>query len=511
MEVFNAIENYAVEVADQPVLIDDEATIPWKELPDQVDRICLGLAHAGMRRRKGVAVLIGRRRHLSLALLAVMRGGGVAVPLAPSFGREVVLAMADASRPQLLVYDAELAELAAEIRSRHELRGIVRIGAGAGPDEIPWSQLEETDIEGARFPLLDADTVVLHNYGLDVEGGVYAALGTLGRVWTAAAFADRGLKLRQGDCFLDLFPAGVLAHEMILRTVHMSGTLVVCRETQPAAAYAAAVRHRANVLVAPACTYHNLCDWLAESGGSLADMRVLEARGRVPQNLARRARDGVGRELLPTRAWAETLAPALGAVPTGFGAPAAPLQPYPGFREKIVSGSGRELPEKEVGELCLASDVLAEKTMDSENEQRLVCDPDGWFHTGTLARRQSSGELVLLGSRFDVLLRDRVRVYLREVADVLETAEGVREAEAIVLDQGGGELVLFVAAVLEPIDGREITSSQLMEYLWERLEASQVPEDVLVLDALPRLPDGRVDRGRLRAVVQEKTGDLTED
>ncbi len=504
MEIFNTMRNAAVEVADQPALIDGEKVIDWYALPELVDRICLGLVHHGMRRCKGVAILCERSRHLPLSLLAIMRGGAVAVPLAAHADAQDVFRIIDASMPTVLIYDEAHADLASEIRERLEFRAVVRIGGVPVKGEIAWNALEKTNIEGSRFPVLDGDQVVLHNYGLDAEGMLYAGIGRLDHLWSLAGIVNRAMKIHIGDRQLDLFPAGINAHESVIRVLQNTGTLVCCRSNEPRDIFAVIRQHGVNVLVAPACLYHTLCDHAAVTAETLPDMRIVEARGHVTRPLARRVKHTLGQELLPTWSAAATLVPVMGAIPSGFGAPASPLQTLPGFRERIVDSTGKVIMGDGVGELCFSSEFIPQKLIAADGRHQLALDGDGWLHTGMLARRRDSGEIVILGSRFDVVLRNRERVYIHKIADSLEHLESLRAVEMVVLEHGGGEFSLVAAIELEPGSDHAPQASHCMEFLWEHLQTHEMPDDVVVIDEMPRLPNLDVDLHALKQLVRQR-------
>ncbi len=503
MSIFEAVHKHSCEIPDEPALIDDEGAITWGELPEIVDRVCLGLVHQGMRRGRGVALLLGRSRHQFLAFLAVLRGGSIVVPLASSFGAEALKLIVSISDPRILIYDDMYTDLMLEITSGYEFRAVIRIskaGSEAQPQpdlpEIPWELLEKTDTEGARFPQMQESSTGLHNFGVDATGAVRGGVASLKNLWMGTSLAVRALKLRPGCRHMSLVSAGLWINEVILRPVRLGGTAVFSRSLDPRDVVPSVQKNRVDAILAPARYFHVLCDWIAQNHGSLGEASVLEARGRVSPALAARAKHLLGRELLGTWSSVETLGPAIGAIPTGFGAPAAPMQPYPGFQEKIVNPAGEEILDDAIGDLLLTSEAIAKKSIEAEITGEAVLDDKDWLHTGLMARRHSSGKIEILGSRFDVILREGQRVYPCAIAHKLEDITGVREADGVVVEPGAGCLLLVIAVLLEP--AAKLSTGEMEDFLEPRLEPVETPDRIVIRSHFPRLPDGGVDRMRLR-------------
>jgi len=116
------------------------------------------------------------------------------------------------------------------------------------------------------------------------------------------------------------------------------------------------------------------------------------------------------------------------------------------------------------------------------------------YRTGDWARHLPSGSLEFLG-RVDGQLKLRgVRLELGEVEAALEQHPGVRQAVAAVQGEAeGARLVAFFVASL----ASGLAPQELQAWLKRQLPESMVPALLVELEALPLLPNGKVDRRAL--------------
>ncbi|HEU4406531.1 MAG TPA: condensation domain-containing protein, partial [Polyangiaceae bacterium] len=117
------------------------------------------------------------------------------------------------------------------------------------------------------------------------------------------------------------------------------------------------------------------------------------------------------------------------------------------------------------------------------------------YRTGDRVRLRPDGELEFLG-RLDRQIKLRgVRIELGEVEAALGEIDGVAAAAAALREGAGGEARLVAYVVAR--DGRALDPGALREALVRRLPASMVPSVFVPLDALPRTPQGKLDRDAL--------------
>jgi acyl carrier protein len=135
--------------------------------------------------------------------------------------------------------------------------------------------------------------------------------------------------------------------------------------------------------------------------------------------------------------------------------------------------------------------------------ERFVPDPFGrspgarLYRTGDLCRWAPEGQIEFLG-RIDQQVKIRgFRVEPGEIESVLEQLEGVKDRVVAVRPDAAGNARLVAYVVAEA--GATLEPRRILAALEERLPEFMVPSAVVVLDALPLSPNGKVDRRRLPA------------
>lgn len=153
------------------------------------------------------------------------------------------------------------------------------------------------------------------------------------------------------------------------------------------------------------------------------------------------------------------------------------------------------VPPGEAGELVVRGANVTPGYLDDPDTTAAVLS-DGWLRTGDIGTVAADGTVRILDRAKDVILRGGTNVFSVEVEQVLAAAPGVVEAAVYgVADELGGEAV--AAAVV--LDGSAaLDGPALRRLVVERVGVHAVPRRMTVVDALPRNPNGKVDKHRLR-------------
>ncbi|TJZ72934.1 non-ribosomal peptide synthetase [Chitiniphilus eburneus] len=166
----------------------------------------------------------------------------------------------------------------------------------------------------------------------------------------------------------------------------------------------------------------------------------------------------------------------------------------------VLDGDLNLVPQGVAGELYLGGLGLGRGYLGRPGltAERFVADPFGeggrLYRTGDLVRWNGGGQLEYLG-RIDHQVKIRgFRIELGEVEAQLLAQPGVREAVVVAQDgPAGARLVGYVASH----QGQSLDSTTLRAALAASLPDYMVPSVLMVLDALPLNPNGKVDRKAL--------------
>jgi acyl-CoA synthetase (AMP-forming)/AMP-acid ligase II len=129
----------------------------------------------------------------------------------------------------------------------------------------------------------------------------------------------------------------------------------------------------------------------------------------------------------------------------------------------------------------------------------------GWFHTGDIGVLDEDGYLTIVDRLKDMIVSGGENIASSEVERVLYEHPAVVEAAVVARpDERWGE-VPIAYVVLDAVDGDAAgtapTPAELIEHCRAHLGGYKVPKDVVMIDALPRNPSGKVLKRELRKVA----------
>lgn len=166
---------------------------------------------------------------------------------------------------------------------------------------------------------------------------------------------------------------------------------------------------------------------------------------------------------------------------------------------RVVDAHGNELPPGEVGELVARGPSITPGYFGAPEETAEILR-NGWLWTGDLASRDDEGFVFLMGRSKDMLKLGGHRVSAAEIEATIAEYPGVGEVAVVgAPDPIGGEVsVAFVVG-----NGPTIDPADLRRFCRQRLPAFKVPQQVHVVEELPRTSSGKVAKSTLREVARK--------
>lgn len=152
----------------------------------------------------------------------------------------------------------------------------------------------------------------------------------------------------------------------------------------------------------------------------------------------------------------------------------------------------------EVGEILVTSAYLSpgywNNPEGTDNSFLAAAQGQRTYRTGDLGRIRPDGQLEHLGRVDDMVKVMGQQAHLTDIENAISELEGVLEACVVTKrDQNGNTRLVAYVVVAADFEGSAAARSRLSG----RIPAHTVPARFVVLDSLPTLPFGKVDRGAL--------------
>ena len=120
----------------------------------------------------------------------------------------------------------------------------------------------------------------------------------------------------------------------------------------------------------------------------------------------------------------------------------------------------------------------------------------GWFHSGDLGVMSPEGFLTIVDRKKDMIKTGGENVASREVEEAIYELDGV--AEVAVFGIGHAHWIEAVTAVVVPKAGGTLTVGQVTDHCRAKLAGYKRPKYVVLTDALPKNPSGKILKRELR-------------
>ncbi|MBC2892528.1 amino acid adenylation domain-containing protein [Rhodococcus wratislaviensis] len=475
------LETRARATPSAVAVIDGDTEWSYRELDALSDRWARALASRGVGPEHVVAVATHRGLNWLVAVWSVAKAGAAWMSLDPTHPAERLDWMLTDSGAVLGLTSTDVADL---------------------PRSVDWMNLDEPPTGDAHPIAPDVDNVAYVIYTSGSTGrpkGVvvtHRGLATLLATPAYAPAADGGDAARVLQLTSPTFDVSVFE---MLWAVSTGGALVVA----PAFSYAG--DELARFLVSQKITHFTLTPTVLASldPRRLAPSTVVVGGEALPADLA--ARWSRRHRLFNAYGPTEFTVDAAVAGPLGPGHPITVGNALDGNAAFVLDARLHPVPDGVTGELYLAGSGIARGYAGRTDltAGQFVAHPYGkpgerLYRTGDLVRRDPNAELEYLG-RSDSQVKIRgIRVEPAEVDAVLLRHPGVEFAVTTAMQTTTGTvLVSYVGGAANP------APASVRDFAAGRLPRHLVPASVTVVDALPLLPSGKLDRAALPAPTVE--------
>ena len=493
----------------------DVRRFSYGEMAQMADRIAVGLARLGVGRGDVVACQLPNWWQFTLTYLACSRIGAVVNPLMHIFRERELSFMLRHGEAKLVIapksfrgFDFE-AMVTGLQPSLPDLRHVVVVGGtGANSFEALLSGPEWEKAPDAQHILTrhrpgpDDVTQLIYTSGTTGEpkGVMHSANTVMANI---IPYAQR-LALGADDVVLMASP---MAHQTgfmygLMMPIMLQARVVLQDIWEPKQAIALVQSEGATFTMASTPFLTDLARTVAETGQSVPTLKTFLCAGApIPGPLVEQARAALGAKVVSawgmTENGAVTLTRLDDADERSFSTDGLPL---PGVEVRVVDIDHNDLPAGEAGKLLLRSCSNFGGYLHRPHLNGT--DADDWFDTGDLARIDAQGYIRITGRSKDVIIRGGENIPVVEIESLLYRHPAIAIAAIVAYpDERLGERA---CAVVVPKPGLDIDLPAIQAFLKEQKVAIQyIPERLIVRDALPSTPSGKIQKFRLREMLQD--------
>lgn len=180
--------------------------------------------------------------------------------------------------------------------------------------------------------------------------------------------------------------------------------------------------------------------------------------------------------------------------------------PLPFYELKILDSGGNDVPQGQMGELWVrCKDIINGYWNRPEtNAESFV---DGWFRTGDIFVKEQGGYYRIVGRIKEMIRRSGENIAANEVEHVISQFPGVERVAVIPVPDGyRGEEVKAIIELRTDVDRGSFGPADLRRHCERHLAAFKCPRFISLIDELPLLESGKIDKARLTASEDQRTG-----
>lgn len=520
--ILDYLKNAIAQFPDKVAIIDKKSCYTYRELGKLVDRVALGLLELGLGKGDVISFQLPNWNEFVILHYAVTRIGAISNPLIPIYrDREIGYMVGMAEAKMIVVpdmfrgfdYPAMIERLSHQWPS---LEHVYVIGERVPVGMKTFSSLLNKPWEEYRNPAVldeithDPNEVTEIIFTSGTTGAPKGVMHTHNTLCMSTNYWIERLRLTPDDV---MFMASTFAHQtgfgygVRLPTTY-AGTAVYQDIWNPQE-FIELVESEGITFTAGATPF--LQDTLQIEGiedRKIDSLRAFVALGApVPRTLVKEAAQKVFFKILA--GWGQTESGLI--TLTKLEDSEEKLTntdgvPFPGMELKVVDFDGEICPPNQEGDLLSRGPAqfvgYLKRFEDTIAEHR-----NGWFLTGDRAVMDEDGYIRITGRNKDIIIRGGENIPVAYVENVLYEHPEIADVQIIAIPDPRLQEKACAVIVMKP--GKPpLGLSFVQEFLTQKGVAKQYwPEHIEIVEELPRTPSGKIQKFRLREMINQRVNE----
>jgi long-chain acyl-CoA synthetase len=526
------VEIFGVAHGDKDFIVQGDMRLTYAEFIAISNRVSAGLTAAGVEKGDRVAVLSANNPEWCQTFWATVNLGGILTGLNGWWNADECIYGLNLAGPRVLVVDEKrLERIEGELHLAPSVEKVFLIDGDptnhklSGDAELhEFGELASAGGDAPGFPQVEIDeadpAVILFTSG--TTGRPKGAVSTHANMIANVQNTVFSMMLRQTDPPADDEPVNAAPTEIVSLLTsplfHVSGchsTLVVgfmggmklvlpVGKFTPEKAFEVIEKEGVSIWATVPTLIWRACESESRHDYDLSSVQTVAFGGSPSADeLQRRIRETFPNVRATSNAYGLTESSSVATILSAGGGPVESVdrvdsvgKAMPVVDIAIGDPLGKHLPAGATGEVLIRGPIIMAGYWDNP-EATANTIQDGWLHTGDVGHLDDEGYLYITDRAKDMLIRGGENVYCVEIENRL--VEHPEIADAAVVGVPHPELGEEVKAVLELVDGSDLSDGEIQKWVGETLAPFKVPTHIERWEGkLPRNASGKLLKNVLR-------------
>lgn len=510
------VEYGAAEFPDRLAFVADVETFTYHEAKTNINSIARALIAAGVQKGDRVATLLPPCPQFFMIFLAAASIGAIWVGLNPKYSRRELAHPIEDCTPHLILARMTMGErdFTADLKEIAEEAKLVGLDTPLSSGDITayWRFLHQgaelvsdETLAARRADIVPSDPCLIV-YTSGTTGAPKGAMLTH-RGLTYCGRTDAKYNLHaEGQKILCNFPINHIAcvGDICCTTLVVGGTIVFMEHFDPTGIVNTIHEHQITHLGQIPVMLHMTLSQADFDPEKLASLRQIFWGGNpASTDLVKRLR-GLCPNLSNVYGMTETTGNVLFARGPEMSdedlANTVGFAP-PEYEVELFAEDGEQVAFGDIGEIHVRGPFVMAGYWNNEEATLEAFTSEGWLRTGDLAKRSSEGLISIVGRRSEMFKSGGYNVYPAEIEQAIETHPGVSIAAVV----GVPDAIYFeVGHAFLIANASELTPEIIREHCKTLLANYKIPKSISILEELPLLPNGKVDKRVLAQQAKSK-------
>jgi long-chain acyl-CoA synthetase len=473
--------------------VDDERTLTFADVKDQVDRLACGLQKLGI--QKGDRICAVGKNSLEFFLLygAAAALGAIVVPINWRLSVDEALFNVNDCEPKILFVDTEFEELAQERSDKlPSVQHFFNLKPTDGQFAAFATLLDNPDEFDAQDIANDDGLVIIHTAA--VAGRPRGAVLTHGNVIAANISLNLLFKLSVDDVHLNLLPLFHVAGLFMATGNFHAGVLSVnMGKFDAAQAVDLIAEKKVTVLYDFSPILSSILDAQEKSGKDITSLKTVKGIEN-PETIERYQKVTGGTFFC---VYGQTETSAMATLGRYNDRPGSAGQILELADVRLVDDNDNPVPTGEIGEISVKGPMVF-KGYWNLSEDTAYAFRGGWHHTGDLGRFDQDGFLWYEGRKAEkeLIKPGGENVYPAEVERAILEHPAVEQTVVFGVPDPTWKEGIKAVCILK--EGQDLDHRELIAFVSQHIASYKKPRYVDFVDEFPLLADGSPDRAKIK-------------